>query len=155
MSPNIQIDFIILQTDDEQFTLTTKKIIAYHLQVKNDHYNNVCGYECSVDLQRDQESCPWLRMLDQRAQDQWTTSPGHTLAANSKTNHQTCSPTKHTQPVVSTITQMAQTATNGIDTCKTDICTMCQTSCPKFSSRKNICYFLFCFTFHLKFVTSE
>jgi len=31
---NIQIDFIILKTDDEQFTLTTKKIIAYHLQVK-------------------------------------------------------------------------------------------------------------------------
>jgi len=26
---NIQVDFIILQTDDEQFTLTTKKIIAY------------------------------------------------------------------------------------------------------------------------------
>jgi len=28
---NIQIDLIILKPDDEQFTLTTKKIIAYHL----------------------------------------------------------------------------------------------------------------------------
>ena len=28
---NIQIDLIILKTDDEHFTLTTKKIIAYHL----------------------------------------------------------------------------------------------------------------------------
>jgi len=28
---NIQINFIMLKTDDEQFTLTTKKIIAYHL----------------------------------------------------------------------------------------------------------------------------
>ena len=28
---NIQIDLIIINTDDEQFTLTTKKIIAYHL----------------------------------------------------------------------------------------------------------------------------
>jgi len=28
---NIQIDLIILETDVEQFTLTTKKIIAYHL----------------------------------------------------------------------------------------------------------------------------
>ena len=28
---NIQIDMIILETDVEQFTLTTKKIIAYHL----------------------------------------------------------------------------------------------------------------------------
>ena len=29
---NIQIDLIILKRYDEQFTLTTKKIIAYHLQ---------------------------------------------------------------------------------------------------------------------------
>jgi len=29
---NSQIDLTILKTDDEQFTLTTKKIIAYHLQ---------------------------------------------------------------------------------------------------------------------------
>ena len=29
---NIQIDLIILKTYDQQFTLTTKKIIAYHLQ---------------------------------------------------------------------------------------------------------------------------
>jgi len=28
---NTQIDLIILETDVEQFTLTTKKIIAYHL----------------------------------------------------------------------------------------------------------------------------
>jgi len=28
---NIQIDLIILKTDDKQFTLTTKKVIAYHL----------------------------------------------------------------------------------------------------------------------------
>jgi len=28
---NIQIDLIVLKTDDEQFTSTTKKIIAYHL----------------------------------------------------------------------------------------------------------------------------
>ena len=28
---SIQIDLIILETDVEQFTLTTKKIIAYHL----------------------------------------------------------------------------------------------------------------------------
>jgi len=28
---NIQIDLIILNTDDEQFTLTTKKITPYHL----------------------------------------------------------------------------------------------------------------------------
>jgi len=28
---NIQIDFIVLNTADEQFTLTTKKILAYHL----------------------------------------------------------------------------------------------------------------------------
>jgi len=28
---DIQIDLIIHKTDDEQFTLTTKKIIAYHL----------------------------------------------------------------------------------------------------------------------------
>jgi len=28
---NMQIDMIILETDVEQFTLTTKKIIAYHL----------------------------------------------------------------------------------------------------------------------------
>jgi len=28
---NIQIDLIILKTDDKQFTLATKKIIAYHV----------------------------------------------------------------------------------------------------------------------------
>jgi len=28
---NIQIDLIILKTDDEQFTLTCKKILAYNL----------------------------------------------------------------------------------------------------------------------------
>jgi len=28
---NIQIDLIILKTYDQQFTLTTKKIIVYHL----------------------------------------------------------------------------------------------------------------------------
>jgi len=28
---NSKIDFIILKTDDKQFTLTTKKIMAYHL----------------------------------------------------------------------------------------------------------------------------
>jgi len=28
---NIQTDWIILKTYDQQFTLTTKKIIAYHL----------------------------------------------------------------------------------------------------------------------------
>ena len=28
---SIQIDLIILKTDGEQFTLTTKKIIVYHL----------------------------------------------------------------------------------------------------------------------------
>jgi len=28
---NIQIDLIILKTDDKQFMLATKKIIAYHL----------------------------------------------------------------------------------------------------------------------------
>jgi len=29
--PHIQTDLIILKTFDQQFTLTTKKIIAYHL----------------------------------------------------------------------------------------------------------------------------
>jgi len=28
---NIQMDLLILKTDDGQFTLTTKKIVAYHL----------------------------------------------------------------------------------------------------------------------------
>jgi len=28
---NIQVDLIILKTDDKQLTLTTKKVIAYHL----------------------------------------------------------------------------------------------------------------------------
>jgi len=28
---NIQIHMIMLKTEDKQFTLTTKKIIAYHL----------------------------------------------------------------------------------------------------------------------------
>jgi len=28
---NIHIELIILKTDDEQFTLATKKVIAYHL----------------------------------------------------------------------------------------------------------------------------
>jgi len=28
---NIHIDLIVLKTHDQQFTLTTKKIIAYHL----------------------------------------------------------------------------------------------------------------------------
>jgi len=31
---NIQIDLIILKTDYEQFTLTTKNIIAYHITFK-------------------------------------------------------------------------------------------------------------------------
>ena len=35
MFPNIQIDLTVLKTYDQQFTLTTKKIIAYHLYIVN------------------------------------------------------------------------------------------------------------------------